>query len=570
MPIRVLSEQTIGKIAAGEVIERPASIVKELLENALDSGADQISIEIAEGGITEIRVVDNGCGITVDDLPLAVERHATSKLSEFSDLKRVNTLGFRGEALASIAAVASLEIRSAAGLDGAAVLRTEFGALPAIESTAAVRGTSVIVRDLFANVPARRKFLRQAATETTAIQRLVAAYAASRPESIFRLDVDGRSLFATGGSGDLVNAATAVFGSDVGSVALVLPDLDSTAAVPGVSASGWVTGPQLTRSHRQQMHFFVNGRLIQHRTLGFVVEECFHTLLMVGRHPVVLIRIEIEPDLVDANVHPTKAEVRFVDERTVCRAVQRAVHAALAQAPVDELPRVSFAIPSAPVPAAMQPTLMHSPARGPETTESPVADSRPADRSLPMLRVLGQVGASYIIAEGPEGLYLIDQHAAHERVMYERIRAQLADRTGDIQRLLDPMVIDVDTHEAAVMERSLPELNQIGFEIEASGDQSFVLRALPAMMTGVDIQERIHLILRELADGGVGESWLDSVAISTACHTSIRAGQALSIAEMRELVNQLEQTEHPRACGHGRPTMLLMSQGDLARQFARR
>jgi DNA mismatch repair protein MutL len=570
MPIRVLSEQTIGKIAAGEVIERPASIVKELLENALDSGADQISIEIAEGGITEIRVVDNGCGITVDDLPLAVERHATSKLSEFSDLKRVNTLGFRGEALASIAAVASLEIRSAAGLDGAAVLRTEFGALPAIESTAAVRGTSVIVRDLFANVPARRKFLRQAATETTAIQRLVAAYAASRPESIFRLDVDGRSLFATGGSGDLVNAATAVFGSDVGSVALVLPDLDSTAAVPGVSASGWVTGPQLTRSHRQQMHFFVNGRLIQHRTLGFVVEECFHTLLMVGRHPVVLIRIEIEPDLVDANVHPTKAEVRFVDERTVCRAVQRAVHAALAQAPVDELPRVSFAIPSAPVPAAMQPTLMHSPARGPETTESPVADSRPADRSLPMLRVLGQVGASYIIAEGPEGLYLIDQHAAHERVMYERIRAQLADRTGDIQRLLDPMVIDVDTHEAAVMERSLPELNQIGFEIEAFGDQSFVLRALPAMMTGVDIQERIHLILRELADGGVGESWLDSVAISTACHTSIRAGQALSIAEMRELVNQLEQTEHPRACGHGRPTMLLMSQGDLARQFARR
>jgi DNA mismatch repair protein MutL len=570
MPIRVLSEQTIGKIAAGEVIERPASIVKELLENALDSGADQISIEIAEGGITEIRVVDNGCGITVNDLPLAVERHATSKLSEFSDLKRVNTLGFRGEALASIAAVASLEIRSAAGLDGAAVLRTEFGALPAIESTAAVRGTSVIVRDLFANVPARRKFLRQAATETTAIQRLVAAYAASRPESIFRLDVDGRSLFATGGSGDLVNAATAVFGSDVGSVALVLPDLDSTAAVPGVSASGWVTGPQLTRSHRQQMHFFVNGRLIQHRTLGFVVEECFHTLLMVGRHPVVLIRIEIEPDLVDANVHPTKAEVRFVDERTVCRAVQRAVHAALAQAPVDELPRVSFAIPSAPVPAAMQPTLMHSPARGPETTESPVADSRPADRSLPMLRVLGQVGASYIIAEGPEGLYLIDQHAAHERVMYERIRAQLADRTGDIQRLLDPMVIDVDTHEAAVMERSLPELNQIGFEIEAFGDQSFVLRALPAMMTGVDIQERIHLILRELADGGVGESWLDSVAISTACHTSIRAGQALSIAEMRELVNQLEQTEHPRACGHGRPTMLLMSQGDLARQFARR
>jgi DNA mismatch repair protein MutL len=319
------------------------------------------------------------------------------------------------------------------------------------------------------------------------------------------------------------------------------------------------------------MHFFVNGRLIQHRTFPFVVEECFHTLLMVGRHPVVLIRIAIEPELVDINVHPTKAEVRFQDERAVSRAIQRSVHLALANSPVDELPRVSFAIPAAPLATALQPSLMVSPARAPERPEEQSATIETVrERALPMLRVLGQVGSAYIIAEGPDGLYLIDQHAAHERVMYERIRGQISERAIDSQPLLDPMVIDLDPHEAAVMDRSLVELNQIGFDIEPFGEQSFAIRAVPAIMSGVDIRERMHLILRELADGGVGESWLDSVAISAACHTSIRAGQVMSIAEMRELVNQLEQTEHPRACGHGRPTMLLMSQVDLEKQFSRR
>jgi DNA mismatch repair protein MutL len=571
MPIRVLTEQTIGKIAAGEVIERPASIVKELLENSLDSGASQISIAISEGGLREIRVVDNGCGIAGEELPLAIQRHATSKLCEFDELSRVATLGFRGEALASIAAVARLQIRSAEVGRPASSLRTDFGAPPDVRTSSGASGTTVKVNDLFENVPARRKFLRQPSTESTAIQRIVAAYAASRPDVAFHLEIDGRASFTTDGAGDLRPAATAVFGQEVGYALLVLPGLDDSARVPGVSASGWVTGPAVTRSHRQQMHIFVNGRLIQHRTLNFVIEECFHTLLMVGRHPVVMIRIDIDPELVDVNVHPTKAEVRFQDERAVCRAVQRAVHAALSGAPIDELPRVSFAIPTAPPMPAMQPVLMPTPTRNPEPAEEQAMTNPPlSSRSVPMLRVLGQVGASFIIAEGPEGLYLIDQHAAHERVMYEKIRSWISSRTADQQPLLDPMVIELDPHETAVMERSLDELNQIGFEIEPFGEQAFTLRAIPAIMTGVDIRERIHLILHELAEGGAGESWLDSVAISAACHTSIRAGQVLSISEMRELVNQLEQTEHPRACGHGRPTMLLMSQGDLEKQFSRR
>jgi DNA mismatch repair protein MutL len=293
---------------------------------------------------------------------------------------------------------------------------------------------------------------------------------------------------------------------------------------------------------------------------------------MVGRHPVVLIRIEVDPQSVDVNVHPTKAEVRFLDERAAARGVQRAVHAALAGAPRDELPRVTFSAPSN-VSSSFQPVLMPAP----EPSTAPGANRHEDDaivdaavRRVPMLRVLGQVNCTYIIAEGPDGLYLIDQHAAHERVMYEQIRAQITGGSLEQQPYLDPLIIELDSHEAAVMDRSLPELRQVGFEVESFGEQSYVIRAIPAMMSGVDIRERMHLILRELADGGVGDSWLDSVAISAACHTSIRAGQVLSIAEMRELVNQLEQTEHPRACGHGRPTMLLMSQGDLEKQFSRR
>jgi DNA mismatch repair protein MutL len=572
MSIRPLSDQTIGKIAAGEVIERPASIVKELIENAIDAGASRIDIEIAEGGLELIRVSDTGSGIAAADLPLAVQRHATSKLTDFADLNHIRSLGFRGEALASVAAVARVEIVSSHGQRDGAVLTAEFGQVGDVRPAAATQGTSVTVRHLFENVPARRKFLKQTSTESTVIGRVASAYTAAFPEIEFSLESDGRRLFATDGSGDLTATATALFGAEVGGAALGLRPLDESARVDGVEVSGWVTGPSVTRSHRQQMHVFVNGRLIQHRSLNFMIEECFHTLLMVGRHPITMVRFEIEPERVDVNVHPTKAEVRFLDERSVARAAQRAVHAALAGAPHDDLPRITFTGQRAGEPP-FQPVLLPSPVQtrnGQAALDDPDASVEIPQRRVPMLRVLGQVSATYIIAEGPDGLYLIDQHAAHERVMYEQIRGQMSAGQSEQQPYLDPLIVELDQHETAVMDRSLPELRQIGFDIETFGEQSYVIRAIPAIMANVDIRERIHLILRELGEGGVGDSWLDSVAISAACHTSIRAGQLMSIAEMRELVAQLERTEHPRACGHGRPTMLLMSQVDLEKQFSRR
>jgi DNA mismatch repair protein MutL len=578
MPVRLLTPDTIGKIAAGEVIERPASVVKELLENALDAGSRRILVTIRGGGSDLIEVADDGHGMAAAELELAVRRHATSKLSVFEDLDRLATLGFRGEALPSIGAVSELVLRSRpATAPRGAELRIDFGQQEPVRDVGGPGGTVATVRDLFANVPARRKFLRQPATEAGYAIRVVSAYACAYPDVSFELTVDQRRHFVTDGAGDLTAAAVSVFGPEVGAAVVPVAPLDDAAAVPGVTVTGWVGGPAVHRSHRQSMIFFVNGRWIQSRGLSYALEDAYHSLLMVGRHPLCVLRISLDPALVDVNVHPTKAEVKFVDERPVARAVQRTAHAALARAPRDDLPPVQFTPWSSDrereqqsLPMPNGPQIVTAPRPLPED-EGPASGNGLAHPSgVPVMRVLGQVGASFIIAEGPDGMYLIDQHAAHERVMYEKILAQLQDRSPDRQALLDPLVVELTPEEQAIFERSQGELTTIGFEIEPFGDGTVAVRAIPALVRGVDVAERLHLILGELAEGGSGDSWLDAVAISTACHTSIRAGQLLSLPEMRELVADLERSSQPRACGHGRPTMLHLSRADLERQFARR
>jgi DNA mismatch repair protein MutL len=577
MTLRLLDERTIGKIAAGEVVERPVSVVKELVENALDAGAGRIRIAVRGGGIELIEVFDDGCGIAPADLPLAVQRHATSKLAAFEDLDRLTTLGFRGEALPSIGAVSALAVRSRTpDAAYASLLKVTFGEVAPPVAVGAARGTAVTVRDLFANVPARRKFLRQPATEMAYIQRAAAAYAAVYPGVAFELTVDGRRAFGSDGSGDAIAAATAAWGSDVGRAAISLAPLDDS--VPGVSVDGWVSAPELSRSHRQGIVIFVNGRWVQNRALGFALEEAYHSLLLVGRHPLAAVHLRLDPAAVDVNVHPTKAEVKFVDERAACRALQRAVHAALARRAHDALPDLRFTPVPQTLPARQRPMPFAPPRFGALRTEqlAPRDDlngGRAAavhPSGVPMLRVLGQIASSYIIAEGPDGMYLIDQHAAHERVLYERILDQMRDRAVDRQQLLDPLVVDLAPDEMAAFERSAAELDMIGFEIERWDGGAIAVRAIPALIAGVDVAQRLRLVLRELAEGGQGESWLDAVAVSTACHTAIRAGQPLSLPEMRELVSALERSSQPRACGHGRPTMLHLSGSDLEKQFQRR
>lgn len=579
MPIQLLDNETIGKIAAGEVVERPASVVKELIENAIDALASRIAVSIELGGTRSIEVVDDGIGMHADDLALAVQRHATSKLSAFEDLDDLHTLGFRGEALPSIAAVSSIWMRSRPqDAVSAASIRGDFGLIEIARSESGAPGTVVQVRDLFENVPARRKFQRQPSTESGLIVRLVSAYAAAYPRIAFSLTVDERRSFSTTGSGNLLETATSVYGIEVGRAALELIEPEPEARVPGVSVSGWICAPTVSRSHRQQMIFFMNGRQIQSRTLMYALEEAYHTLLMVGRHPVTLVRIEVEPDRVDVNVHPTKAEVKFADERAVARAISRGAHATLTRIPRTEPPRIRIESSTgdlAPYASSRLPTLEHQsfeqrvfsqePRQQPVETP-PVQQPKPA---LPILRVLGQVAGTYIIAEGPEGLYLIDQHAAHERVVYERFLGQMAATGVERQPMLDPLVFDLSPEESAVIDQSLDELGQLGFELERFGPNSLLIRSVPAVAVGTDVQARLREILTELGEGGAGSSWLDSVAVSVACHTSIRAGQSLSLPEMRELVEQLERTQQPRACGHGRPTMLRLTQDELERQFGR-
>jgi DNA mismatch repair protein MutL len=580
MPIHLLTSETIGKIAAGEVVERPSSVVKELIENSIDAGATRIAIEIEGGGSRLIRVTDDGSGIAAEDLPLATRRHATSKLTQFDDLEALDTLGFRGEALASIGAVADMTIRSATRGEPGAALRLQYGRESGPWTEAVPVGTTISVHDLFGNVPARRKFLRQDSTEASYVSRLVGAYACNRAEIRWTLTNEARKVLSTPGNGSDLDAAIGVFGTELADNVLELKSEGAESAVPGVTVSGWVTTPRVTRSHRQNLFFFVNGRMVQHRALAFALEEAFHSLLMVGRHPLGMVRIELDPAAVDVNVHPTKAEVKFADERAVCRAVMRAVHDALGRQQQDRIPDVTF---TPPTPAgsslsqgtfaawmADRPQIQRQPSQQPEAEDDRAGPTRIHVSGVPVMRVLGQVSGTYIIAEGPEGMFMIDQHAAHERVMYETIMAQLQAATIDVQPLLDPLVVELSPDEMSAYERSEDELRGIGFEIDRFGEQSVAIRQIPALMRGVDIGARIHDILQELADGGVGDSWLDSVAISAACHTSIRAGQVLSLPEMRELVAQLERTQQPRACGHGRPTMLHMSQLEMERQFSRR
>ncbi|MDI3341327.1 MAG: DNA mismatch repair endonuclease MutL, partial [Sphaerobacter sp.] len=528
-------------------------------------------------------VRDDGHGIPADELPLAVHRHATSKLTRFDDLAQLRSFGFRGEALASIAAVADLRIVSRpADSPHAACLICRGGQVEPPTVTAAAPGTTVTVRDLFAHVPARRAFLRQEQTEEAYVQRVVTACALAAPEVRFELISDGRTVLATDGSGDLGNAIVGVFGPDIAAEMVpIVPLPHDEPERPAVTVTGYVGLPTLTRGNRQQIILLVNRRWIESRALTFALEQAYHSLIMVGRYPVAVLHIEVAPDRLDVNVHPTKREVRFSDERLVFAAIQRAVRATLTQhTPAQAIPtmtvtplttpavqrRLALSHPDqfrpAPAPAADDQA-----SHGPPGPEPVLPDPGSA---VPVLRVLGQVGATYIIAEGPDGMYLIDQHAAHERVLFEQLWQQYERSAPEVQALLEPLVIELSPAQLEAAERCREELAQLGFQIEPFGGNAVAVRAVPAIAGRREPRVLLLGILDEMAAGGRGTTPLESIAISTACHAAIRAGQTLSLPEMRELIAQLERCTAPRACGHGRPTMLHLSQEELERQFARR
>ncbi len=578
MPIRILTPDVAARIAAGEVIERPASVVKELVENALDAGASRITVEVTGGGVASIRVTDDGGGIEAAELATAFERHATSKLVDDEDLLRILTLGFRGEALPSIAAVAAVEVVSRTATSEVAAAMT-IGPERAgeITSRGAPAGTTVTVRGLFERQPARRAFLRSPASEGGAIARAVSHYALAYPEVRFQLIADGRQSLHTPGSGDRRDAVAAVYGLDVGSAMLEVRGEPGPIAVRGLAGP-----PQLSRSSRSYISLIVNRRWIQSRRLTFAVEGAYEGMLMARRHPIAVVDLRLEAGAVDVNVHPTKAEVRFRDESAVFSAVQKAVRAALVTAsPVTSGVGAGVRLEArqalnleAPV---WTPPIWERGLRREDERESAALaveagpeGARPTPAAaLPALRVIGQFASVYIIAEGPEGMYLIDQHAAHERVLYERFCAERASRRPDVQGLLEPLALELTPGQRALVEAEAAALTDHGFEIEPFGDGAYLWRSVPVSLAGGDLREGLVRFLDVMAEEDGGER-RDRVAMSLACHGAIRAGKTLTPEEMRELVRSLEESEAPHTCPHGRPTMVHVSAEMLARGFGRR
>ena len=588
MPIRILDGQVVARIAAGEVVERPASVVKELLDNAIDAGAANIRVETREGGLRLIRVTDDGCGIPAAEVELAFQHHATSKISSAEDLHNVRSLGFRGEALHAIAAVAQITmITKIADDEAATVVHLVNGQVVQRGRRGAPDGTAVSVENLFATVPARLKFLKSVGSETGRISDVVTQYALAHPAIKLTLICDGRLVFQSGGSGSLHDVLVRVFGAETAAAMIEIADEGTTTT--DITVSGYISQPSVTRSTRAYMSFFVNGRWVQNRMLGYAVEEAYHTLLQVGRHPLAVLHINLPPDQVDVNVHPAKSEVRFLREREVFAAVQKAVRAALTasagiplaatypHAGVSGPARFPAAPPqpnSMPQQAALEVFRSPQPARHGQTSGLAAAPVVAADTSagkLPPLRILGQVAQTYIIAESPEGLYLIDQHSAHERIIYERLMAEYSRHAVSVQGLLDPLSLDLTPRQVIVVQRHLEQLHEMGFQIELFGANTILVRAVPALLPKHAITQSLRAILDDMIDETGGpESWQEALIVSITCHSAVRAGQSLSHDEMRELIMQLEQTTLPRTCPHGRPTMILLSQAQLEHEFGRR
>jgi len=575
MTIRVLDKATINQIAAGEVVERPASVVKELVENALDAGATQVAVEIRGGGISLIRVTDNGSGIASGEATLAFERHATSKIKSPQDLFNIDSLGFRGEALPSIAAVAEVEmVTCAADEKSGTFLSLEGGAVVQQKGQARTRGATITVRNLFRQVPARLKFLKSIPTETSHVANVVSQYALAYPEVAFSLTVDGKENLRTSGKGKLIDAIIDVYGVATADKMLGVESEEAiwrSSAGEGqdthIRVSGMVGSPELGRAGRDFLSFFVNRRWVSSRILAYAVEEAYSGLLMTGKHPVAVLDISISPDQVDVNIHPAKTEVKFRNDGDVFRAVQKAVRSALTtQMPV---PRIDDTI--APYKAASSSHTLESLWGRTPTTDKAAPPEEIAPRlttTLPVLRVVGQVLSCYIVAEGPDGLYLIDQHAAHERVRYDKILRQREIKKPEVQGLLEPVTFEVTPRQDAIMKSCLASLANFGFGVESFGDRTYLVRTVPAMVAGDDWSA----MLKELLDVLSGEEkskWEERMVASIACHGAIKSGHALSDDEMRALVRQLEQTTNPHTCPHGRPTVIRLSAAQLEKDFGR-
>jgi len=592
MPIRLLAPEVASQIAAGEVIERPASVAKELLENSLDAGAKTITISVEDAGRGLIEVADDGSGIPSAELELAASRHATSKLVRSDDLFSISTLGFRGEALASIGSVSRMTITSRVKKEKeGARIKVEGGHAGKLTKVGTTVGTIVRVEDLFYNVPARLKFLKTDVTERRTIDSLVTRYALAYPDKRFKL-TEGKSLtLQTAGDSDRRAILAALYGVDVAKQMLeVMADEDDH------RLTGFISPTSLTRSNRKEITFFINGRWVHEVSLNTALLQAYHTMLMVGRYPLSALFLEIDPHAVDVNVHPAKAEVRFRDQDKVFSFVQRSVRKALlAYSPVPNVTPslwgTTRTVPSEERSSSvgLDWAIAHDElvgggqlsansdqlSVGQEAVSgqpSAVSGGQQSFERIPLMRLIGQIGGTYLVAEGPDGLYLIDQHAAHERVLFEKLMAQHEMKNIPSQALLNPEVVTVPPQSAKLLLEQLSVLNHFGFDVEEFGPNTFQVRAIPVLFTGSEPSAALRALVEDFEEDETPlQNEIEAKLAARVCkRLAVKGGQPLTNEEQRALLNDLEACDSPRTCPHGRPTMIHLSVDMLERQFGRR
>jgi len=585
--IRILDDEVANKIAAGEVVERPASVVKELVENALDAGATRIHVEVEDGGKALIRVTDNGCGMSAQEAVLALQRHATSKITAAEDLAAVRTLGFRGEALPSVASVSRLTLltRPRGELEGIR-LEAEAGDIRELEAAGAAEGSVVTIRDLFYNTPARLKFLKTTRTELGQVCDVLTRAALSHPQVSIRLTADGTESLDAPGSADALNSITALFGAD-----LARELIEVRYERPGLSVTGHVSRPPYSRPTRSGHHFFVNGRSVRHRSLTHAVDEAYRASMPSGRFPFVCLHVEIDPAIVDVNVHPTKAEVRFLRDWEVHRAVLEAVRQALGApgaGPAMPLARQQTLRPEdlkhgswLPDATPQDPFAAADPGAGPAAVAkhatAPMVQPSFPDLHTPTepLRPIAQLWDSYVLAEGAEGLLIIDQHLAHERILFDRLRAVEEGGQAASRPLSTALTLQLSHREAVAADELLPDLTRLGFALDAFGRDAFLVRAVPDFVRpGGELLALRELLDDLLTDRQAGSaaprpSVTDRLVASTACRAAIKKGTRLGAEEVRRLLDELAQTTNPHSCPHGCAISVQLTFRELLKRFKR-
>ncbi len=602
--IRPLDPSVVGQIAAGEVVERPAFAIKELVENSIDAGATSITVEIRDGGLTYFRVTDNGCGIVPDDVRMAFVRHATSKLRTAEELAAIHTLGFRGEALASIAAVARVEMRTrASGEKNGIKAVVAGGAIEKIEDTASPEGTSIIVRDLFFNTPARQKFLKKPVTEAGLVSDLVLRLILARPDISFRLMNAEKQVYHSTGNGNLKDALFAVLGRDA---------LDALVSVKGSAAGCFVTGyvgvGEAARSTRQMQTFILNGRYVRNAILSQAVEEGCRERVMTGKYPVCALHLTMPFESVDVNVHPNKLEVRFQDERTLLEGIAAVVRESFIVEPLAAAPKLLPETPEKAVPvkataevpsiakrgekpiptsllnrptvflrdsATMPPMMPNRPSvLSPMTEPMPLIQEQMAmpeakPKTAPII-IVGVAWLEYVFVLQEDILYIIDQHAAHERILYERYRKAM-DQQSVSQQLLVPQVVELTHREHAALQQSLADLTAAGFELEDFGDRAIQVRAVPMILGAPEVKH----FFGELADCIAEYRQLPTetkrrdMLVKLACRKAVKAGDPLSMESIEALLTEMRETGAPPTCPHGRPLVVRIDKTDLDKRFRR-